>query len=107
MTPSHPDPLRTPDFTERLIRAADAAQLKPQNVRDALREIGIEIGEKSIYKYFDGTTQRTTPRMLAGLAKVLGTDVRWFCEPDDDGALYRALRAHWDSSQVTDTPDLD
>lgn len=91
--------LVTPDFTDRLNKAANVAQLKPQQVRDALRGIGIETGDKSIYKLFDGTTQRTSPRMLAGLARVLGTDVRWFCEADEDGALYRALSAHWSSTQ--------
>lgn len=97
--------LRTPDFTDRLLLAADIARMTPSDVRRGLQRIGVTTGEKSIYKFFDGSTQRTTPRMLAGLARVFGTDVRWFCESDDDGSLYRALVARWAHVQRGDAAD--
>lgn len=90
-----PEQLRVPDFTERLLLAADQAQLSAAQLRDRLREIGVPVGDKSMYKMFDGTVRSTNTRTLAGLAAVLGTDVRWFCEPDDSGELYRALVAYW------------
>ncbi|TWE11416.1 hypothetical protein [Rudaeicoccus suwonensis] len=105
------EPLRVPDFTERLLLAADEARMNAAQVRDGLRAIGVETGEKSIYKLFNGTIKNPTTATLAGLGKVLGTDVRWFCEPDDDGSLYRALSSHWALQRrvddMTEGPERD
>lgn len=90
-----PNSLRVPELSERLVTAADIAGLTPAQLRDGLRDLGVEMGEKSIYKLFNGSVKKAPLPVLAGLARVLGTDVRWFCEPDDDGELHRALNAHW------------
>lgn len=91
----HAQSLQTPDMTDRLRLALDIAGKDAAWLREALRAMGVPTGQKSLYKITDGTAKTTSTRMLAGMAAALGTDVRWFCEMDEDGSLNRALVAHW------------
>ena len=87
--------LELPNLAERLATASDIAQLTPSQLRDRLRQIGVETGEKSLYKLFDGTTSNPPMRVLAGLTQVLHTGYRWWFELDNDQQLQRALSAYW------------
>ena len=82
-----------PDFAERLNLALDYAGMKPSEAHSKLKTLGIDTGVKYVYKLTSGQLTEPPRRIVAGLAAVLGTDARWFCEPDDDGALEAALAA--------------
>ncbi|NNG38450.1 hypothetical protein HJ588_04065 [Flexivirga sp. ID2601S] len=77
MTATGHSPL-VPDFHFRLNLAADAIGLTAPDIWRGLQALGLPVSRNYIYTLMRGEVADPRHELIAGLARVLQVDVRWF-----------------------------